>query len=160
MRERPSLLKKNATHAGNLQLEVTEDDLNDAFALYGDISRVKKVESRKCAFVTFKERKDAETAAESLQNRLVVKGVRLKLMWGRPQERRPDQLDKTQGAAGPSGMPMVRSVLNLQMNPRCQERCALSDWLACLEVGLQQEGFAFLSLLGARGYKINRTSQS
>lgn len=56
----------------------------------GDVSKVKKVESRSCAFVTFSSRADAESAAEKLQNKLIVKGTRLKLMWGRPQERRAE----------------------------------------------------------------------
>lgn len=70
--------------------DIGEADLQDAFAGCGEVSKVKKVESRSCAFVTFSSRADAENAAEKLQNKLIVKGIRLKLMWGRPQERRAE----------------------------------------------------------------------
>ena len=56
---------------------------------HGDIAKIKIVENRHCAFVTFNERVDAESAADKLQNKLIIGGMRLKLMWGRPQERRP-----------------------------------------------------------------------
>lgn len=70
--------------------DITEGDLQDAFAASGEVSKVKKVEARSCAFVTFSTRVDAERAAETMQNKLIIKGVRLKLMWGRPQERRAE----------------------------------------------------------------------
>lgn len=44
---------------------------------------VGQVASRFCAFVTFTERAAAEKAAEALHNKLMIKGVRLRLMWGR-----------------------------------------------------------------------------
>jgi pre-mRNA-splicing factor RBM22/SLT11 len=52
---------------------------------------VRKVGSRFCAFVTFAERSAAEAAADGLANKLIVKGVRLRLMWGRPQQGRQQQ---------------------------------------------------------------------
>lgn len=70
--------------------DIAEGDLQDAFAPCGEVAKVKKVEARSCAFVTFGTRAEAEHAADSLQNKLIIKGVRLKLMWGRPQERRPE----------------------------------------------------------------------
>lgn len=76
--------------AGGVTADIGETDLQDAFAGCGEVSKVKKVESRSCAFVTFSSRADAENAAEKLQNKLIVKGIRLKLMWGRPQERRAE----------------------------------------------------------------------
>jgi pre-mRNA-splicing factor RBM22/SLT11 len=48
--------------------------------------------------VTFTEREAAEKAAENVANKLVVKGLRLKLMWGRPQQPRPE---RREGEAGP-----------------------------------------------------------
>ena len=75
---------------GNVNPDISEGDLQDAFAGCGEVSKVKKVEARSCAFVTFATRADAESAAEKMQNKLIVKGIRLKLMWGRPQERRAE----------------------------------------------------------------------
>jgi pre-mRNA-splicing factor RBM22/SLT11 len=71
--------------------EITEDDLKDAFYTYGEIAGVRKVGSRFCAFVTFAERAAAEAAADGLANKLIVKGIRLRLMWGRPQQGRQQQ---------------------------------------------------------------------
>ncbi len=62
------------------------------------------LETRHCAFVTFAERGSAERAAEGLQNKLIVRGQRAKLCWGRPQqERRADALPG--GAPPPSMVP-------------------------------------------------------
>lgn len=47
------------------------------------------VESKACAFVTYTQRSAAEKAAEELSGQLLVKGQRLRLMWGRPQEKPP-----------------------------------------------------------------------
>ncbi len=43
------------------------------------------VPQRACAFVTYTSREGSEKAADNLANKLVIKGLRLKLMWGRPQ---------------------------------------------------------------------------
>lgn len=70
-------------YVGGVTPEITEDDLRDAFYTHGELAGVRKVASRFCAFVTFTERSAAEKAAEALHNKLVIKGVRLRLMWGR-----------------------------------------------------------------------------
>lgn len=75
-------------YVGGLTPDVAEEDLNDKFYSFGEIQSIRKIESRQCAFVTFTTRADAERAAEELQNRLVIKGQRLRVMWGKPQERK------------------------------------------------------------------------
>ncbi|GJX54618.1 zinc finger CCCH domain-containing protein 49-like protein [Tanacetum coccineum] len=59
----------------------------------GDMPSLKRLEDesirtmvlqRACAFVTYTTREAAEKAADELSNKLVIKGLRLKLMWGRP----------------------------------------------------------------------------
>ena len=47
-----------------------------------------QIEHKHCAFVTFTSRQAAETAAEALSNRLIIKGNRCRLLWGKPQEKR------------------------------------------------------------------------
>jgi pre-mRNA-splicing factor RBM22/SLT11 len=88
-----SLLCRSITslYVGGVTPDITEDDLKDAFYTYGEIAGVRKVGSRFCAFVTFAERSAAEAAAEGLANKLIVKGIRLRLMWGRPQQGRQQQ---------------------------------------------------------------------
>ena len=69
---------------GGVGPSISEDDMRDAFYAHGELKAVKKVEARNCAFVTFATRTAAEKAAEALAGQLVVKGERLKLMWGKP----------------------------------------------------------------------------
>lgn len=52
------------------------------------IASIRVLERRHCGFVTYEARSSAEKAAEELQNRLIVRGSRCKLMWGRPQQER------------------------------------------------------------------------
>ena len=80
--------------------EHSEEDLREAFMPYGDIQSVKVLEARHCAFVTFMDRGAAEKAAVEMQNKLIIQGTRLKLMWGRPQERRQETIEGAQAADG------------------------------------------------------------
>ncbi|GAU46713.1 hypothetical protein TSUD_135380 [Trifolium subterraneum] len=75
---------------GLVDARVTEQDLRDNFYAHGEIESVKMVLQRACAFVTYTTREGAEKAAEELSNKLVIKGLRLKLMWGRPQTAKPE----------------------------------------------------------------------
>lgn len=77
-------------YVGGVDARVTEQDLRDNFYAHGEIESVKMVTQRACAFVTYTTREGAEKAAEELSNKLVVKGLRLKLLWGRPQAARPE----------------------------------------------------------------------
>lgn len=71
---------------GGVRDDMTEDDIRDKFYAFGVLKSVKIVVSRGCAFVTFETREAAEHAAESLAGQLVVKGEKLKLLWGKPQQ--------------------------------------------------------------------------
>jgi pre-mRNA-splicing factor RBM22/SLT11 len=84
---------------GGVTPDITEDDLRDAFYPHGELKSVKKVASRSCAFITYAARAGAERAADELANRLVLKGQRLKLLWGKPQQPRGD------GGAAATGGP-------------------------------------------------------
>lgn len=60
--ERPRLEPPEDTtittlYVGNIERHWTEDDLRNAFKKYGDISRLKLVPNKSCAFVTFATRK-------------------------------------------------------------------------------------------------------
>ena len=77
-------------YVGGLDARVTEQDLRDHFYAHGEIESIKMVLQRACAFVTYTTREGAEKAAEELSNKLVIKGLRLKLMWGRPQTTKPE----------------------------------------------------------------------
>mmetsp|Transcript_15451 Transcript_15451/g.39739 ORF Transcript_15451/g.39739 Transcript_15451/m.39739 type:complete len:443 (+) Transcript_15451:240-1568(+) len=75
-------------YVGGLTAEINEKDLQDVFYAHGEVKSIKKLESRQCAFVTYTSRAAAEAAAAGLAGRLIVKGTRLKLMWGKPQQPR------------------------------------------------------------------------
>lgn len=56
----------------------------------GDSDMLMQIEQKHCAFVTFTSRQAAETAAEALSNRLIIKGNRCRLLWGKPQQKRDE----------------------------------------------------------------------
>ena len=73
---------------------VHEADLRDAFYAHGEITSIKVIRQKNCAFVEFAERDQAQAAADALHNKLEIKGQRLRLTWAnRPQR----------GIAGPRG---------------------------------------------------------
>ncbi|XP_057513521.1 zinc finger CCCH domain-containing protein 49 [Actinidia eriantha] len=106
-------------YVGGLDARVTEQDLRDYFYAHGEIEAVRMVLQRACAFVTYTTREGAEKAAEELSNKLVVKGLRLKLMWGRPQAPKPETEGsdgaRQQAAVAHSGM-LPRAVISQQQN--------------------------------------------
>ncbi|XP_021767596.1 zinc finger CCCH domain-containing protein 40-like [Chenopodium quinoa] len=104
-------------YVGGLDARVTEQDLRDNFYAHGEIDSIRMVLQRACAFVTYTTREAAEKAAEELSNKLVIKGLRLKLMWGRPQQPKPEidgaEQAKQQAAVAQSGM-LPRSLISQQ----------------------------------------------
>ncbi|KAL2898845.1 Zinc finger CCCH domain-containing protein 49 [Bienertia sinuspersici] len=104
-------------YVGGLDARITEQDLRDNFYAHGEIESIRMVLQRACAFVTYTTREAAEKAAGDLSNKLVIKGLRLKLMWGRPQQPKPEtdgaELAKQQAAVAHSGM-LPRAVISQQ----------------------------------------------
>lgn len=104
-------------YVGGLDQRINEQDLRDNFYAHGEIETIKMVLSRACAFVTYTTREGAEKAAEELSNKLVIKGLRLKLMWGRPQAAKPEfeVSDEARQAVAHSGL-LPRAVISQQQN--------------------------------------------
>ncbi|KAJ7964864.1 Zinc finger CCCH domain-containing protein [Quillaja saponaria] len=104
-------------YVGGLDGRVTEQDLRDHFYAHGEIESIKMVVQRAYAFVTYTTRDGAEKAAEELSNKLVVKGLRLKLMWGKPQASKPELENpdqaRQQASIALSGM-LPRAVISQQ----------------------------------------------
>lgn len=65
------------------------------------LKSVVHVEKTRCAFVNFKERAVAETAAQAWANGLEIDGERIAVKWGRSKPKQPSNL------AGPSAGPSV-----------------------------------------------------
>lgn len=106
-------------YVGGLDARVSEQDLKDNFYAHGEIESIRMVLQRACAFVTYTTREGAEKAAEELSNKLVIKGLRLKLMWGRPQAPKPEtegsEAARQQAAVAHSGL-LPRAVISQQQS--------------------------------------------
>ncbi|OVA17686.1 RNA recognition motif domain [Macleaya cordata] len=111
-------------YVGGLDARVTEQDLRDNFYAHGEIESVRMVLQRACAFVTYTTREGAEKAAEELSNKLVIKGLRLKLLWGKSQaqkaelENQDDEAARQQALAHGGLLP--RAVISQQQNQQIQ----------------------------------------
>lgn len=57
----------------------------DYFYQFGELRSVSMVPRQQCAFIEFTTRSSAEAAAEKIYNKLIVKGHRLTVRWGRSQ---------------------------------------------------------------------------
>ncbi|CAA3010033.1 zinc finger CCCH domain-containing 49-like [Olea europaea subsp. europaea] len=110
-------------YVGGLDARITEQDLSDHFYAHGEIESIKMVLQRACAFVSYTTREGAERAAEELSNKLVIKDLRLKLLWGRPQAPKPEseasEEARQQAAVAHSGL-LPRAVISQQQNQPLQ----------------------------------------
>eukprot|EP00249_Psilotum_nudum_P025341 c29712_g1_i1 orf=94-1485(+) len=130
--EMPSLIPPEdenvkTLYVGGLDQRVIEEDLKDYFYAYGEIESIRLVFQRACAFITYTSREGAEKAAENLANKLVIKGLRLKLMWGKPQvpksemESQGEDISKqSMGVLSHGGM-LPRSIISQQQSLQQQE---------------------------------------
>lgn len=57
----------------------------DYFYQFGEIRNITLLSGKGCGFVQFTTRESAELAAEKTFNKLVLKGRRITVRWGRPQ---------------------------------------------------------------------------
>ena len=97
--------------------DLPENELRSHFSQYGALRSVICSHRSHCAFMNYMERSGAEAAAEACQGRAVIKGVPLRVQWGRPKPL--DNMDRDQrmqnaragretekavkGVAGPAG---------------------------------------------------------
>jgi len=84
-------------YVGLMGQQISEKDLSDQFYAYGEIKSIAVMQQSNCAFVTYTTREAAEKAADKLHNNLMVRGMKLRVMWGRAQ--------KTRGPEGVGGVP-------------------------------------------------------
>ncbi|KFD65798.1 hypothetical protein M514_04718 [Trichuris suis] len=84
-------------YVGNLgeEGEITEKDIRHHFYQYGEIRSVVMLPSKGCAFVQFTSREAAEVACDKTFGKLIVKGRRLTIRWGRPQGSMSSQQTET-----------------------------------------------------------------
>lgn len=75
-------------HVGHIPGKCNSAEDIVSACLDADCHHVQVIANRHCAFVTYAERSAAERAVDELQHKLIVRGQRCKLMWGKPQEKR------------------------------------------------------------------------
>jgi pre-mRNA-splicing factor RBM22/SLT11 len=99
-------------YLGGLEPSVSDKEVRDKFYVHGEIRSIRMVKKQCCAFVTFVNREEAEAAASKLHRILELKGKKVHVMWGRPQQNAQTQASAAiaAGAAGatpsmPPGMP-------------------------------------------------------
>ncbi|GCA62975.1 hypothetical protein KIPB_007071 [Kipferlia bialata] len=73
--------ENNTVFIGNLNLETTAHDLFNLFYSFGRIVHVKMVPAKHCAFVQFTTHREAETAIQSFNGRIIA-GGRVRCDWG------------------------------------------------------------------------------
>lgn len=71
---------------GGVTSELAESDLQEYFYQFGEVACINIVQKSSCAFVQFTKRESAENAANKCYGRLDLKGVRLNVRWGKPQQ--------------------------------------------------------------------------
>jgi pre-mRNA-splicing factor RBM22/SLT11 len=85
---------------GGLPEEASEADVREHFAPFGDLSSVRLVAAKNCAFVTFFRRGAAEEAAVRLAGSLYICGRPIKIAWGKRQSTPNGAGGTAQAAAG------------------------------------------------------------
>lgn len=72
--------------------DLPEHEIRTHFAQYGQLRSVVCSHRAHCAYINYVKRKDAETAAEALRGKVVIKGCPMKVAWGKPKQL--DSLDQ------------------------------------------------------------------
>ena len=72
-------------YVGGLDESVTDQDIRNSFYAYGEIRQITMVPKQGCAFVQFTKRASAELAADKTFNKLIIRGLKLTIRWGKSQ---------------------------------------------------------------------------
>ncbi|KAF2444718.1 hypothetical protein P171DRAFT_412520 [Karstenula rhodostoma CBS 690.94] len=72
--------------------DLPEHEIRTHFAQYGQLRSVVCSHRAHCAYINYVKRQDAETAAETLKGKVVIKGCPMKVSWGKPKQL--DSLDQ------------------------------------------------------------------
>jgi pre-mRNA-splicing factor RBM22/SLT11 len=106
-------------YIGGIDDRMKEQDLRDYFYQFGEIRSITIASSKNCGFVCYTTRAAAEYAAERAFNKAIIKGKRVKILWGKSQEElsagkrdknKEDKYDNVPGLPGP--LPSTSSLPN------------------------------------------------
>jgi pre-mRNA-splicing factor RBM22/SLT11 len=70
-------------YIGNLDLDITEDDLSGVFAKFGPVESLRIIPKKLIGFVDYAHRNDAEAAVRYLWGNLIVKGQQIRVNWAK-----------------------------------------------------------------------------
>lgn len=87
---------------GGLDPAVGEDDIRAKFFPFGDLTSVRLVGAKQCAFVTFASRVSAEEAAKKLHDKLELRGQPVKMSWAKPKGDASASSSSSSAAGAPS----------------------------------------------------------
>jgi len=88
-------------YVGNIRDTIKEEDLREAFSVFGELKQIQFILQSMGAVVTFAKRENAEKAAEVLYNNLNVKGVPLRLSWEKPHLNVPKETTTNTNSSTP-----------------------------------------------------------
>lgn len=71
---------------GNIEPDISEDDIRSTIYAYGQIASIVLVRSAKCAFVEYVDRGEAEAAAAHMYNALMIQGRPINVNWAKPKQ--------------------------------------------------------------------------
>jgi len=83
--EAPEDTNITTLYCGGLDETVTEQDIKNSFYSFGELRGITMVPKQGCAFVQFTQRKSAEKAAEGTFNKLLIRGNKITIRWGKSQ---------------------------------------------------------------------------
>lgn len=138
----PSDLDPNNTTAfvGNVNEDVTEEDLNQVFWRCGDIRNIKLLRAKGCAFVTYAERSSAERAIKELHGKVhpssaccLLPCTNPNFLQGRPSTQFPI-MQSTDSLGFSSWLP-ISALLCLWLYTPCILEKQAADW-SCAEIGM------------------------
>eukprot|EP01083_Nonionella_stella_P139530 425790_1 len=89
---------------GGVDARFSEEELREVFSPYGMLSTVSLIPNKGCAFVTFVQRSDAETAVAALHDTVRLHDVRLRVDWGRTRGAKSSSSSSSGAVAPPPGM--------------------------------------------------------
>jgi len=97
-------LEDSASSSAALEGPINEQDLRNHFYQFGEIRQISMAQKQACAFVQFTRRASAEVAAEKSFNKVVIKGRKLTIRWGKSQGK---QTETASSGAAASMVPAV-----------------------------------------------------
>ena len=90
---------------------INEQDLRDHFYQFGEIRQISMAPKQACAFVQFTRRAAAEVAAEKSFNKVVIKGRKLTIRWGKSQGKQSEAPSTSSGSAAVPNVPGLPGAL-------------------------------------------------